>query len=228
MTQLIIVFRAIQGLGAGALVPLAMTIIGDIFTLARTRQNAGFFSGVWGFSSVVGPIVGGFITDQISWRWVFFINLPDRIVAALIIGFALKEPPRHEKPAIDYAGAALLMIAISLLMLALVEGGASLRRFFRRKSSADRFGAVLLLHFFSGREKSERPDYSFRAFSQSNRRRFGHRRISGGRFDVRRDFVYSAFRAGRARLDGDRSRFAFDAADAQLGLMSVVGGRLCC
>src|SRR3954464_13526664 len=91
MTQLI-VFRAIQGLGAGALVPLGMTIIGDIFTLEERARMQAFFSGVWGLASVIGPVVGGFITDQLSWRWVFFINLPVGIVAATIIGFALKEP----------------------------------------------------------------------------------------------------------------------------------------
>src|SRR6188508_3143298 len=91
MTQLI-VFRAIQGLGAGALVPLGMTIIGDTFTLEERAKMQAYFSGVWGLSSIIGPIVGGFITDQISWRWVFWINLPVGLVAALIIGFALKEP----------------------------------------------------------------------------------------------------------------------------------------
>jgi len=122
MTQLI-VFRAIQGLGAGALVPLGMTIIGDTFTLEERAKMQAYFSGVWGLSSIIGPIVGGFITDQISWRWVFFINLPIGVVAALIIGFALREPRRSSKPTIDYAGAILLMTAISLLMLAMVEGG---------------------------------------------------------------------------------------------------------
>ncbi|PYT01038.1 MAG: MFS transporter [Acidobacteria bacterium] len=124
MTQLI-VFRAIQGLGAGALVPLGMTIIGDTFTLEERAKMQAYFSGVWGLSSIIGPIVGGFITDQISWRWVFFVNLPIGVVAALIIGFALREPKLHSRPKIDYAGAILLMIAISLLMLAMVEGGSS-------------------------------------------------------------------------------------------------------
>ena len=124
MTQLII-FRAIQGLGAGALIPLGMTIIGDTFSLKERAKMQAYFSGVWGLSSVIGPIVGGFITDQLSWRWVFFVNLPIGVVAAIIIGFALKEPKRTEKPAIDYLGAATLMLAISLLMLALVEGGKS-------------------------------------------------------------------------------------------------------
>ncbi|HEX7955725.1 MAG TPA: MDR family MFS transporter [Pyrinomonadaceae bacterium] len=126
MTQLI-VFRAVQGLGAGALVPLGMTIIGDVYTVEERARMQAFFSGVWGISSVVGPVVGGFITDQLSWRWVFYINVPFGILAALIMQLALKEPRRHGRPSIDYAGAALLMVSITLLMLALVEGGATLR-----------------------------------------------------------------------------------------------------
>src|SRR5215213_5688855 len=114
MEQLIL-FRAIQGLGAGALIPLGMTIIGDSFTVEERARMQAYFSGVWGLSSVIGPIIGGFITDQISWRWVFFVNLPVGIVAALIIGFALKEPRDRSTPVIDYAGALVLMLAISLL-----------------------------------------------------------------------------------------------------------------
>ena len=84
MNQLII-FRAIQGLGAGALIPLGMTIIGDTFTLKERSRMQAYFSGVWGLSSVVGPIIGGFITDQISWRWVFFVNLPIGVIAAITL-----------------------------------------------------------------------------------------------------------------------------------------------
>lgn len=118
MTQLIIA-RSFQGLGAGALVPLAMTIIGDIFTLQERAKMQGLFSGVWGLSSVFGPIVGGFITDQLSWRWVFLINLPVGIAAAIIIGVALIEPPRHESPSIDYLGATVLTVAVTILLLVL-------------------------------------------------------------------------------------------------------------
>src|ERR671920_575274 len=115
MTQLI-AFRSIQGLGAGALVPLGMTIIGDIYTLEERARMQALFSGVWGLASVIGPVIGGFITDQLSWRWVFYINLPVGLAAALIIGLALKEPKHTVRPAIDYAGAGLLMGAITLLM----------------------------------------------------------------------------------------------------------------
>ncbi|MBS1796665.1 MAG: MFS transporter [Acidobacteria bacterium] len=152
MTQLII-FRALQGLGAGALVPLGMTIIGDVFTLEERAKMQAYFSGVWGLSSVIGPIVGGFITDQISWRWVFFINLPVGVVAAIVIGLALKEPKRTEKPKIDYAGAGLLMLAISLLMLALVEGGSSLRTLLTTENLLLIGGSVILLGLFGAVEK---------------------------------------------------------------------------
>ncbi|HEX8174830.1 MAG TPA: MDR family MFS transporter [Pyrinomonadaceae bacterium] len=147
MTQLI-AFRAIQGLGAGALIPLGMTIIGDIYTLKeRTRMQA-LFSGVWGFSSVIGPVAGGFITDQLSWRWVFYINIPVGLAAAFIMGLALKEPKRHQRPAIDYAGAAVLMIAITLLMLGLVEGGASVATLTSPQNLALFAGALLLMALF--------------------------------------------------------------------------------
>jgi EmrB/QacA subfamily drug resistance transporter len=127
MTQLII-FRAIQGLGAGVLIPLAMTIIGDIYSLEeRTRMQA-IFSGVWGLASIIGPLVGGYITDYLSWRWVFYINIPFGIAAALIVGFALKEPKLHKRPDIDYAGALTLISAITLLMLVLVEGGSHVEK----------------------------------------------------------------------------------------------------
>ena len=152
MTQLII-FRAIQGLGAGALVPLGMTIIGDIFTLEERARMQAYFSGVWGLSSVVGPIVGGFITDQISWRWVFYINVPVGIVAALIIGFALKEPKLTKKPKIDYAGAGVLMLAISLLMLVLVEGSASVAVFFSTENLLLFASSIVLLGLFAWIEK---------------------------------------------------------------------------
>jgi EmrB/QacA subfamily drug resistance transporter len=125
MTQLI-AFRAIQGLGAGALVPLGMTIIGDIYTVKERARMQALFSGVWGLSSVLGPVVGGFITDQLSWRWVFYINLPVGLAAALIMGMALKEPARTGRATIDYAGAGVLMASITLLMLGLVEGGTSM------------------------------------------------------------------------------------------------------
>ncbi|HEX8501275.1 MAG TPA: MDR family MFS transporter [Pyrinomonadaceae bacterium] len=147
MTQLI-VFRAVQGLGAGALVPLGMTIIGDVYTVEERARMQAFFSGVWGISSVVGPVVGGFITDQLDWRWVFYINVPFGILAAVIMQLSLREPRRTERPSIDYAGAALLMASITLLMLGLVEGGATLSEFASARNLALVAGAAVLAALF--------------------------------------------------------------------------------
>ena len=122
ITQLI-VFRGIQGLGAGALIPLSMTINGDIYTLRERTRMQGLFSGVWGLASILGPLAGGFITDHISWRWVFYINIPFGLAGAAVVGIALVEPKRMGRPIIDYAGAAWLTIAITLLLLVLVESG---------------------------------------------------------------------------------------------------------
>lgn len=152
MPQLI-VFRAIQGLGAGALIPLGMTIIGDTFSLEERTKMQAYFSGVWGLSSIIGPLIGGFITDQLSWRWVFYINLPIGIVTALVIGLSLKEPKRTQKPSVDYAGAGLLMLAISLLILALVEGGSSLATLFSPVNLLLIGAAVVLLAIFAWVEK---------------------------------------------------------------------------
>jgi EmrB/QacA subfamily drug resistance transporter len=122
ITQLI-VFRAIQGFGAGALIPLSMTINGDIYTLKERARMQALFSGVWGLASILGPLAGGFITDNLSWRWVFYINIPFGLAAALVVGLALVEPKRVERPIVDYAGATWLTLAVTLLLLALVESG---------------------------------------------------------------------------------------------------------
>ena len=100
-----------------------MTINGDIYTLRERTRMQGLFSGVWGLASILGPLAGGFITDSISWRWVFYINIPFGFAAAVVVGFALVEPKRTERSAIDYAGAIWLTVAITLLLLVLVESG---------------------------------------------------------------------------------------------------------
>jgi EmrB/QacA subfamily drug resistance transporter len=123
MPQLI-VFRTIQGIGAGGLMPLAFTMIGDMFTAAQRAKMQGLFSGVWGVSSVVGPLLGGFLVDQVSWHWIFFINIPLGILAGALIWWAWHDEPRPatatRKP-IDYAGATLLTAGVVILLLGLFE-----------------------------------------------------------------------------------------------------------
>jgi len=121
MNQLI-AFRVVQGIGAGALVPIALTIIGEIYTVRERTRMQGVFSSVWGIASIIGPLAGGYITETFSWRWVFFINLPFGIVAAIIIGMFLTEPARTTRPSIDVAGAVSLTAAITLVLIGLTEG----------------------------------------------------------------------------------------------------------
>lgn len=123
MTQLVL-FRALQGIGAGGLVPLGMTIIGEIFTLRERARMQGLFSGVWGVASIVGPLIGGFLTDQLSWRWVFFINIPFGLASAVIMGIALGPHSRTRPVKIDYAGALTLTVGVTILLLAVVGGDA--------------------------------------------------------------------------------------------------------
>lgn len=126
MTQLVL-FRAIQGLGAGALLPLGMTVIGEIYSLEKRTRMQGLFSGVWGVASIIGPLLGGFITDNLSWRWVFYINIPFGIAAALCVGLALVEPQNHRKKVtVDYAGAITLIAFTTLLLLSLSQRELSL------------------------------------------------------------------------------------------------------
>jgi MFS family permease len=100
---------------------VVLSIIGDIYTVEERAKMQALFSAVWGLSSIVGPMIGGFITDQLSWRWVFYINIPFGLAAAVVLGFALQEPKRHQKPRIDYAGAITLTLAITAAMMVLVE-----------------------------------------------------------------------------------------------------------
>src|SRR5229473_7194630 len=122
MEQLI-VFRAIQGLGAGAVLPIVLTIIGDLFELRERARIQGLFSGVWGLSSVIGPAVGGLIVDHFSWRWVFYINVPFGLLSAFLLIVSLKENVERKKHSIDYLGTLTLTVGIVALLFALLQGG---------------------------------------------------------------------------------------------------------
>lgn len=126
MPQLI-AFRAVQGIGAGGLVPLAMTIVGEIFTLEERARYQGLFSGIWGVSSIAGPMIGGWITDNFSWRWIFYINIPIGLLAALVIGYGMSSAEQTRRPVIDYAGAITLSVSISSLLLSFSDVGKAQR-----------------------------------------------------------------------------------------------------
>jgi EmrB/QacA subfamily drug resistance transporter len=118
MEQLI-VYRALQGIGAGGLLPLGMTILGEIFTLEERARAQAFFAGVWGIASVLGPLAGAVITEGLSWRWVFFVNVPFGLIAGALVGFNLQDTVHDRRPRVDYLGGVLLMGAVTALMVAL-------------------------------------------------------------------------------------------------------------
>jgi EmrB/QacA subfamily drug resistance transporter len=123
MAQLI-AGRAVQGLGAGALIPLAVATIGDLVPPSERGRWQGLTGAIFGFASVIGPTTGGWIADHADWRWVFFVSLPVGVVALGVVVATLKIPPHPERGTkVDYAGAALLAFGLSSGLLAVIQGG---------------------------------------------------------------------------------------------------------
>lgn len=123
MNQLI-AFRALQGLGAGGVLPLAFIMIGEMFTFEQRARFQGFFSGVWGVSSIVGPLLGGVIVDRLSWPWIFYVNLLPGLIAAGLVWTGWRDavrPAGTQRVAVDYVGALLLSSGVVALMLGLQD-----------------------------------------------------------------------------------------------------------
>jgi EmrB/QacA subfamily drug resistance transporter len=122
MTQLV-VFRAVQGIGAGGLFPLSLAVIGNIVPPRDRGRWQGLIGAVFAAASIVGPAVGGFIVDNTTWRWVFFVNLPVGGLALLVISLTMPSRAALTEHAIDWLGAAILAVGTGLLLLGLVWGG---------------------------------------------------------------------------------------------------------
>jgi len=117
------IYRAIQGIGGGALVPIAFTIMFDVVAPKKRGKIGGLFGAAYGISSIFGPLIGAYIADYIHWSWIFYINLPIGIIAFLMIAYFYKESVEHSKEKIDYLGAITLVTSILCLMFALELGG---------------------------------------------------------------------------------------------------------
>jgi EmrB/QacA subfamily drug resistance transporter len=121
---MLIAGRAVQGLGAGALIPLAVATIGDLIPPSERGRWQGLTGAVFGFASVIGPTTGGWISDHADWRWVFFVSLPVGVIALIVVSATLKIPPHPDRGTkVDYTGAALLALGLSTGLLAIVQGG---------------------------------------------------------------------------------------------------------
>ena len=121
----LIAFRALQGIGAGAVLPISVTIIGDLYNVAERARVQGYTASVWGAASVLGPTLGGVLSQYVTWRMIFFVNVPLGALALWMLARHLHENLTRRRHRIDFAGAALLTSGCSLLILGLLEGGVS-------------------------------------------------------------------------------------------------------
>jgi EmrB/QacA subfamily drug resistance transporter len=154
----LIVFRGLQGVGAGAIMGLTFIIIGDLFPPAERGKYVGLLSGVFGISSVIGPTLGGFITDNFSWNWVFFINIPLGIIIVLLFIFFFPHlRPIIKKPKIDYAGIVTLILAVVPLMIALSWAGVDYEWGSPVIVGMFAFSIVMLLLFIWVESRSDEP-----------------------------------------------------------------------
>ena len=162
----LVLARGVQGVGAGGMGTLAFAVIGDIVPARQRGRYIGYMGSVWAVASVVGPLLGGFIVDTVSWRWVFLINLPIGAVVLGVIAVVLKLPPTHRPAKLDIGGAVLLMSGVSLVLLALLQierGGLAAWRTLPFLASAAA-SAALLAAFVRWEAAAEEPLLPLRMF----------------------------------------------------------------
>lgn len=161
----LIAFRAVQGLGAGAVQPMAVTIAGDIYTVAERAKVQGYIASVWGISSVVGPTLGG-VFSLFSWRWIFFVNIPLCLLAAWLLWRRLHEDIERREHRIDWAGGALLTASVSLLILGILEGGNEWAWVSVPSLAVLGAGLVLLVVFLVVEQRADEPVLPLRLLSR--------------------------------------------------------------
>jgi EmrB/QacA subfamily drug resistance transporter len=166
MTQLII-YRFIQGLGAGGMMPIALAIIGDIFSPAERGKWQGLFVAVFGLSSIVGPTLGGFITDNWGWRWVFYVNMPVGIIAIVTAGFVLPTLINKRRHIIDYLGSTTMVAGTIPLLLAFSWAGSQYAWGSWQIIGLFAFSIVMLIIFVLIELRAAEPIISPRLFKNS-------------------------------------------------------------
>ncbi len=160
----LIAFRALQGLGAGGVMVLAMTIVGDILSPRERGRYQGYIGGVFAVSSIAGPLLGGFIVDHLSWRWVFFLNLPIGLIALAITAANLNIPFRRVDRPVDYLGSGLLVGAVTSILLVTVWGGSEYAWGSPTIVGLGVTGAVLAVAFILQERRAPEPILPLRLF----------------------------------------------------------------
>ncbi|WP_374945975.1 MFS transporter [Agreia sp.] len=162
----LIAFRAVQGLGAGAVQPMAITIAGDIYSVAERAKVQGYLASVWAISSVAGPTLGGVFSEFVSWRWIFFVNVPLCLVAGWMLVTRFHEKIERREHRLDIAGAALLTAGLSLVILAVLEGGQAWAWDSAPSVAAFSVGGVLLAAFVLVERRAAEPILPLWVFSR--------------------------------------------------------------
>lgn len=162
----LIAFRALQGLGAGAIFTITYTIVGDVFSLSERAKVQGWLSTVWGVASLAGPFLGGFLIDSLSWHWIFFINVPFGIVSIILLQKNLNENFEKKKHKIDYLGTLLLSASTTIFLFG-VMSGENRRNIISVLISLGAAAALITLFYFV-EEKAEEPIVPFEIFTKNN------------------------------------------------------------
>ena len=153
----LIAFRGLQGIGAGGLMTLAMTIIGDVVPPRQRGRYQGYMGAVFALASVIGPLLGGFFVDQLSWRWVFYVNIPVGAVALVVTSTVLDLPYTRMVHRIDYAGTVLLVSAVGSILLAVTWGGTQYAWGSPVIIALSVVGAILLVAFVAVERRAAEP-----------------------------------------------------------------------
>ena len=156
--EMLVLFRAIQGLGGGAIYALAFIVVGVLFPPQQRAKMQGIISSIWGISSILGPLAGGLIVEHISWRWVFFVNLPITAIAIGLIAVGLKEEKveRHT-PKLDLVGASTLLLGLMLMFYALSRSAHTRQPLNAELLSILALSMVILIFFYFIERRAEEP-----------------------------------------------------------------------
>ena len=164
----LIAFRAVQGLGAGAIFTVTYTIVGDVFSLAERAKVQGWLSSVWGIASLAGPFVGGFLIDFFSWKWIFLINVPFGILSVILLQSSLQESFERKKHRIDYPGTLVLSAGIVALLYGVMAGERSGSWLSLPVLALLALTPVLLVLFYFIEKRAQEPVVPFGIFTRTN------------------------------------------------------------